>query len=393
MSKNVPVLRFPGFVDDWNKNKLLNYISLISGQHVEVKFCNADNEGIRYITGPSDFHNGVVISNTYTDKPGKICEKDDILVTVKGSGTGRIFIADQAYCISRQLMAIRAKKISSTFLYHFIEKSMYKVKLQAVGLIPGISRSDILDIKEGIPNINEQNKIASFLSFVDSKIDLLTKKKELMEQYKKGIMQKIFSQKIRFKDDNGNDYPDWKEKKLGEITKNISVKNKENLSLPVYSISNKYGFIPQGEQFEGMDSDSRGYDLTLYKIISKNTFAYNPARINVGSLGYSGELENIIISSLYVCFKTSNEIYDSFLLSWFDTFTFNKSVIRNTEGGVRDYLFYNNFANIKFSFPCLDEQQKISSFLSSIDSKISQIDRELSSVQKFKKGLLQKMFV
>ncbi|UHO40375.1 hypothetical protein H5J24_10600 [Chryseobacterium capnotolerans] len=93
---------------------------------------------------------------------------------------------------------------------------------------------------------------------------------------------------------------------MGEVTTLVNKRNKNNEKLPVYSINNKLGFVPQSEQFEGVDSEDRGYDIKLYKIIDTNTFAYNPARINVGSIGYSENLENIIISSLYVCFKTDN---------------------------------------------------------------------------------------
>ena len=97
---------------------------------------------------------------------------------------------------------------------------------------------------------------------------------------------------------------DWAIKKLGELTFKVGEKNKAGIKYPIYSINNKEGFLPQSDQFEGMDSNDRGYDITLYKMIERNTFAYNPARINVGSIGYSGELHDIIISSLYVCFKT-----------------------------------------------------------------------------------------
>ena len=95
----------------------------------------------------------------------------------------------------------------------------------------------------------------------------------------------------------------WEEKKLGDITHKIIQKNREGKIYPIYSINNKIGFVPQSEQFEGLDSNKRDYDITLYNIINKNTFAYNPSRINVGSIGYSGELDNVIISSLYCNFK------------------------------------------------------------------------------------------
>ena len=109
----------------------------------------------------------------------------------------------------------------------------------------------------------------------------------------------------------------WGDKELGDITNVVSKRNKENKKLPIYSINNKEGFLLQEKQFKDINISKRGYDISLYKIIEKNTFAYNPARINIGSIGYSGELHNVIISSLYVCFKTTREINDIFLLQFF----------------------------------------------------------------------------
>lgn len=206
-------------------------------------------------------------------------------------------------------------------------------------------------------------------------------------------MQKIFSQQIRFKDDNGQEYSMWEKKRLGELTFKTSKKNKDNAHFPIYSINNKEGFLPQGDQFEGVDSNSRGYDISLYKVIDESTFAYNPARINVGSIGYSGNLKNIIISSLYVCFKTKQVLEDAYLLQYLKTYQFNKSVLQNVEGGVRDYLFYENFSNIKISLPCNKEQLKIANFLSIIDDKINCTQKQIEKAEVWKKGLMQQMFV
>ncbi len=192
----------------------------------------------------------------------------------------------------------------------------------------------------------------------------------LLQQFKKGIVQKLFSQQIRFKTEDGNDFPKWERRKLGELTYKTGKKNKDSIKYPIYSINNIDGFLPQNEQFDGMDSNDRGYDISLYKIIEPQTFAYNPARINVGSIGYSGDLKDIIISSLYVCFKTKKELNANFLLQFLKTEAFKKSVLKNVEGGVRDYLFYENFSNITIDLPSIAEQHRITDFLSTIDKKI-----------------------
>lgn len=185
---------------------------------------------------------------------------------------------------------------------------------------------------------------------------------------------------------------EWNKKTLGSVTYPISRKNTNGEKYPIYSINNKEGFLSQADQFEGVDSNSRGYDISLYKIVGKNTFAYNPARINVGSIGYSGELCDIIISSLYVCFKTNEEIDDSFLQHFLSTSDFNQQVKNSAEGGIRSYLFYENFSKIVFSVPNIEEQQKIADCLSSLDDLIAAEDKKLGALRAYKKGLMQKLF-
>lgn len=185
---------------------------------------------------------------------------------------------------------------------------------------------------------------------------------------------------------------EWDHLKIGEFVKKISVKNKENKEYPIYSINNNTGFVPQGEQFEGLDSSERGYDISMYKIISENTFAYNPARINVGSIGYSGLLNNVIISSLYVCFKTSKNIDDEYLLVYLKSDKFLKQVKRHVEGGVRDYLFFENFSSIKTNIPKIEEQKRIADFHSKINRLIDKLSEKIELLEHYKSGVLQKIF-
>ncbi len=195
---------------------------------------------------------------------------------------------------------------------------------------------------------------------------------------------------LRFSEFKGS--ADWKRTSLGKITSVISNRNKKNEDLPVYSINNKEGFLPQSKQFDGINSKNRGYDISLYKIVKKNTFAYNPARINIGSIGYSGNLEDVIISSLYVCFKTKADIDDYFLNHFFKSNEFLREVRRNTEGGIRSYLFYKSFSNIKVFTPSISEQQKIATCLSSLDDLITAHKDRLDALQRHKKGLMQNLF-
>ena len=296
---------------------------------------------------------------------------------------------------SSEIWVLKGKKVTNDYLLYLIQSSKFNFEVNQTSgsKMPRADWDYISNISFTVPTKDEQQKIASFLISVDDKIQQLSKKKELLEQYKKGVMQKIFKQEIRFKDDDGNVFPEWEKRKLGELTYKVGKKNKNNIQYPIYSINNQEGFRPQSEQFEGLDSNDRGYDISLYKIVNDKTFAYNPARINVGSIGYSYNLDTVIISSLYVCFKTKDILEDIYLLAYLDTDKFKKDILRFEEGGVRQYLFYENFSQIKIPLPCNKEQVKIASFLKSINTKITHVNTQIDKSKEWKKGLLQKMFV
>lgn len=248
-------------------------------------------------------------------------------------------------------------------------------------------------------NDDEQQKIADCLSSIDALIKATENKIDELKAHKKGLMQQLFPAEgksvpaLRFPE--FQNAGEWTKISLGELTYKVSKKNKAGKLYPIYSINNKQGFIRQEEQFTGVDSNDRGYDLSLYSIVGSKTFAYNPARINVGSIGYSGDLKNVIISSLYVCFKTSETVNDEFLLKYFETESFKKAVLNSVEGGIRSYLFYDNFAKINLYLPPnydTTEQQKIADCLSSVDNLIIAQTNRLEALRNHKKGLMQQLF-
>lgn len=425
---NMPKLRFPEFSGEWEKKKM--------GEVFEFKVTNS------FSRDNLNYDSGVVKNIHYGDIHTKFQTLFDItkeVVPFINDEMNVNRIADDFYCQegdiifadasedlndvgkSIELLNLNNEKLLSglhTLLARptkdlfFVGFNGYLFKSKAVRLqiqkeaqgtkVLSINVGRISNTLLSFPTMPEQQKIASFLSAVDEKLQALKKKEYLLDQYKKGLMQKIFSQELRFKDtstslsasDDGKEFPKWEVRKLGEVTFKVDKKNKQVEQLPIYSISNQNGFVPQSEQFEGLDSNERGYDISLYKIVEKNTFAYNPARINVGSIGYSGsEIDRVIISSLYVCFKTVSEINDQFFLYYLQTEHFKNLVIKKGEGGVRIYLFYENFSEITISFPSKEEQTKIANFLSAIDEKIHLVSRQIDKMEMWKKGLLQKMFV
>ena len=158
----------------------------------------------------------------------------------------------------------------------------------------------------------------------------------------------------------------------------------------MFSVTNSRGFVPQSEQFE--DREMIGEDIKAYKIIHEGDFAYNPARINVGSIAKYDKSEPCMISSLYVCFKALSQINNEWLMQLLKTPKMNFYYNVNGEGGVRVYLFYPNFARIRTSYPSLAEQQKIASFLSLLDQRIETQKKIIEKYESLIRGLYQLLF-
>ena len=193
--------------------------------------------------------------------------------------------------------------------------------------------------------------------------------------------------RIRFKGFND----DWEQRKFSEITYLSGIKNKENKPYESYSISNEFGFIPQNEQFEN-GGTMKTADKSMYYIVTQNSFAYNPARINVGSIGYYNKPDNVIVSSLYEVFKTTEIVNDKFLWHWFKSNQFNHLIEKYQEGGVRLYFYYDKLCKGTIELPTIDEQNKISNLLESLDLYITLHQCKLEKLKLTKKALLQKLF-
>ena len=193
--------------------------------------------------------------------------------------------------------------------------------------------------------------------------------------------------KVRFKGYTD----DWEQRKFADFTWDAGKRNREDLDLEPYAITNEHGFIRQCDAH-----DDFGYmkdtDRKAYNIVQPNSFAYNPARINVGSIGYYKGVENVIVSSLYEVFQTDNYVNDRFLWHWFKSDEFPRWIERLQEGSVRLYFYYDKLCECRLYMPSLEEQEKIASFLDALDHLITLHQRKCENAQKLKKYMLQKMF-
>nr|WP_270750129.1 restriction endonuclease subunit S [Fusobacterium hominis] len=271
---------------------------------------------------------------------------------------------------------------NSMYVYHLMhtKKFLDKVLERCTGTsYPAINSEDLSNISIKISkNINEQEKIANFLSSVDKKISLTEEKLELFREYKKGVMQKIFSQELRFKDSDGNDYPEWEEKKLEDI---VNINKGKQLNKELLEKQGEYPVINGGILPSGYTDK--------YNTLS------NTITISEGgnSCGYVNFIKNNFWAGGH-CYTLNKKIEINYKYLY-QLLKFNEVNIMDLRVGsglpnIQKSAINNYKINISTT---LEEQQKISDFLSSIDSKIESIEKELERLKEFKKGLLQQMFV
>lgn len=308
----------------------------------------------------------------------------------------RVGLATEEGIISPAYVCVECKDVLPEYLY----LQLYSYDLRKVfysmgdGLRQTLSYNDVKDMPVYLPSPKEQAQIVSFFDQLESIITKEGQRLLKLKQMKAACLQSMFPQpgetvpKVRFKGFTG----DWEDVSFKDITYLSGIKNKDNLPLESYSISNENGFYPQKEQFENGGTMANA-DKTMYYIVTADTFAYNPARINVGSIGYYESGKDIIVSSLYVVFKTDENTYNPFLNYWFKTPMFRQSVNLFQEGGVRLYFFYDKLCSCRMRRPLPDEQKKIASFFSELDNQIRLHEQRLAKLKQIKASCLDKMFV
>ncbi len=385
---NTPKLRFKEFNDEsYRKDILKNIISYIADNRGKNPDYYLDS-GIPVIDnfmiqnqGYPDLSraNRYIDDNIYENFIRKEIEYNDTLITLVGNGIGNICLTPKEKCVIIQnTLGLRTNKFNDKkYLYHLLTYKNSEIKKLDRGMAqPSIRQDELLKLEVTIPNINEQLKISNFLSLLDKKIELQSKKIEDLKLFKLYTKNQIF-----------NDYDEVF--KLKDILVKWNKKNKNNSVKYVESISNKYGFISQSDQFEDRNVASK--NLNNYYIIEKGVFGYNPSRLNVGSLALKTNDKISVVSPLYECFTTSQN--NQYLLEWFDSKFFRKETISKFEGGVRNTLNFSNLCEIEIRLPIIEKQNKYSNIFSMFNNKIELEEKKLYKLQELKKGLMQNMFV
>lgn len=388
----VPELRFFGFEDEWKEKKIGKVFKINAGGDI-------DNERVSF--EKTEKFKYPIYANAKKDKGfygySDIYKIESGTITVAGRGVyiGIAHARDHQYYPIVRLLVL--KPLANEDIY-FSENVINRLNLfvESTG-VPQLTAPQFSNYKISLPSLPEQQKIASFLSAVDEKLQQLSRKKELLEQYKKGVMQQLFSGKLRFKDENGNDYADWEEKKLGDVAKlqgGFAFKSELFLKegIPIIRISN----ISNNDNYINLNN------LIYYKEIeNSNNFTIKKGDLILAMSGATTGKSSIYnlhfdayLNQRVGLFKSkTKELYYSFLIQFVFSEDFQKQLDSVLVAGAQPNVSSSDIELFNLKFPCIEEQQKIADFLSSIDVKIESTNQQLNKTQNFKKGLLQQLFV
>ena len=399
MGKLIPKVRFPEFTVEWEEKKLGDLIKIKSGN--SPSSFDLSNQGVYPFIKVEELNNCIKYQNSsrfYSSENKHLVRKFSVIFPKRGAAilNNKVRINDCPILMDSNMMALTPinDKINHEFLYYkIIKEELYKIA--DTSTIPQINNKHIEPYIISIPSLPEQTKIAGFLTVVDEKLTALNQRKTLLEQYKKGVMQQIFSQELRFKDDNGNDYADWEEKKLGEAAEKRIVKNKDNKISLVFTNSAVQGIVNQRDFFDKDIANKN--NLTGYYIIENNDFIYNPRISSTAPVGpiSRNHLKTGIMSPLYSVFRFKTGNLD-FIEKFFASSMWFKHMEDISNYGARDdrmSFSTGDFYKMPIPFPSLPEQKKIANFLSAIDVKINHCQEQIDQTTIWKKGLLQQMFV
>ena len=411
----VPKLRFSEFKDEWIESKIGENFNVTSGttplRSEQSYFANPSI----YWVKTTDLNNGIIksteekISEIALAKTSlKILPKNTVFVAMYGgfNQIGRTGLLSVEATCNQALSAIYPNENFNpyfvlTYLNHKVDD--WKNFAASSRKDPNITKNDVLSFPIIYPNLEEQTKIAEFLSAVDDKISQLSRQLELLNQYKKGVMQKIFSQEIRFKNDNGEDFGVWKTKFIKDLRLYISDGNYGEL----YPTSSQ--FVKQGIAFirannikhlKIVDDDMRFIDRELHKILTSGHLKEDDILVTTrGDIGTLAIVENNYVGAninAQICLLRvidTNQIYARYLL-YFLASSFGQKQFKELETGTAlKQLPKKNLDKILVNLPCIEEQKKIAEFLTAIDERIDHTTAQLPYTKQWKKGLLQQMFV
>jgi len=326
-------------------------------------------------------------------------EAGSTLVVCIGSTIGKVAQTKKVIATNQQINSIVPNPIfNQDFVYLAMYRMAKKIALLAgQQAVPMLSKTDFSKINIFITGIEEQKRIVGILNAVDEKIQILQQKVELTKKYKKGVMQQVFSQKIRFRDSSGKLYAEWQQKRVGDIFDRVTSKNTLH-NQNIMTISSQQGLVSQTDYFNKVIAAK---NTSNYYLLNRDDFAYNKSYSTGYPMGAIKRLNNYdhgVVSTLYICFRAKNNKDGDFFEHVFDFGLQNEEIGKFAQEGARNHGLLNiavgDFFDIHLRLPTsADEQEKITK-LFNVVSNLEELQRKkLVQVMQFKKLLLQKMFV
>lgn len=369
---------------DTSEFGVLKTSAVIGGQFIEYENKKVVNQDLNRVKTPLQ-HGMILVSRMNT--PALVGE-----VAFVNKSYPHLFLPDR-------LWAIKTKHNCNPkwLTYALISPRIrYEIKSNATGTsgsMKNISQPSFLGISICIPSFEEQTKIADFLSAVDEKIRLLKEKHALLQQYKKGVMQKLFSQEIRFKDDNGQAFPDWEFKSMAEVltpkVREVPKPSENYLALGIRS--------HMKGTFQKPNSDPTAIEMDKLYVVKTNDLVVNITFAWEGAIAIAKpEDDGGLVSHrfpTYICKpnQASHRFFEHIIK--LKLFKHKLDLISPGGAGRNRVLNKSEFLKLKWHFPSIEEQLKIADFLDTLDKKLDAVQRQIDLTQTFKKGLLQQMFV
>ncbi|WET04338.1 restriction endonuclease subunit S [Flavobacterium sp. YJ01] len=419
---NVPNLRFPGFTEEWKTKKLgdvmsfkvtnsfsreiLNYeAGIVKNIHygdIHTKFqtlFNITKEVVPFIN--EDINLGRIADENY-------CREGDIIFADASEDLNDVGKSIEILKLNNEkllsglhtlLARPKANYFQKGFNGYLFKSNTVRLKIQkeAQGSkVLSINAGRLSNIEITFPNILEQHKITIFLSLIDFRIQTQNKIIEQLETLIQQCRNKIFKQKIRFKDELGNEFSKWKVYKLKDISDRVLFKNAEN-NQNVLTISAQLGLISQLDFFNKSVSAK---NVSGYYLLKQNDFAYNKSYSKgypMGAIKRLKKYDKGIVSTLYICFRFNGLVNVNFMEQYFESGIQNTEIEKIAQEGARNHGLLNvgvsDFFNIEINLPSIEEQKRIAALLSKIDKKIQTEKAILEQFENQKKYLLHQMFV
>ena len=383
-------MRFPEFSGEWKAVPLSTIADIIGGGTPDTSVDEYWGGNIQWFT-PSEIGKGkyaYLSDRTITEaglknSSAKLLPQGTVLLSTRAT-IGECSIATTECTTNQGFQSLVAKEnnVSSEFLYYIVAKIKREMLRRSCGsTFLEISANELKKIHTNIPSKAEQEKLVSLLSLIDQRIETQKKIIEDLKKLKDAITH------FHYRNELSHSPMVY----IGQYITQVSKRNKDAKIDRVLSVSNKYGFINQDEQFE--DREVASADTSNYKVVHKGDFAYNPARINVGSVARLQEFENGIVSPMYVCFTAKKGLLPAYFELYLSASIFKHEMNKRLEGSVRLCLTYESLCNIKIALPEFNVQKDFVSKVSAILTKIRAEERLLYLYHNCKQCLLSQMFI